>query len=95
VEEKSLVQLLLRIGAHTTLNTLILIDELDAHLHSIWQHGLLQLLKQLIKEYPGVTVIASTHSREILGAFPMDIPEEGIRKGGDVIRTDLFIEKKE
>jgi len=82
--EKSLVQLLLRIGAHTTLNTLILIDELDAHLHSIWQHGLLQLLKQLVKEYPGVTVIASTHSREILGAFPMDIPEDGIRKGGDV-----------
>lgn len=93
--EKSLVQLFLRIGAHTTLNTLILIDELDVHLHSIWQHGILHLLKQLVRENPGVTVIASTHSREILGAFPMDIPEQGVRKGGDVIRTDLFLEEKE
>ncbi|HAI69831.1 MAG TPA: AAA family ATPase, partial [Gammaproteobacteria bacterium] len=88
--EKSLVQMFLRIGAHMTRNTLIIIDELDVHLHSSWQHALLNLLKQLVREHPGMTVIASTHSREILEAFPIDIPETGIRKGGDIIRTDLL-----
>jgi ABC-type lipoprotein export system ATPase subunit len=90
--EKSLVQMFLRIGAHMTRNTVIIIDELDVHLHSIWQHAILNLLKQLVREHPGITVIASTHSREILGAFPIDIPEEGIRKGGDIIRTDILLE---
>jgi predicted ATPase len=88
--EKNLVQMFLRIGAHMTRNSIIIIDELDVHLHTIWQHALLNLLKQLVREHPGITVIASTHSREILGAFPIDIPEEGIRKGGDIIRTDLL-----
>ena len=81
----------LRINVHRTLNTLILIDELDVHLHSIWQHGILRLLKTIVREHPRVTVIASTHSREILEAFPIDIPETGIRKGGDIIRTDLLL----
>jgi ABC-type lipoprotein export system ATPase subunit len=86
--EKNLVQLFLRISTHLTNNTLILIDDLEGHLHSIWQHSLLQLLKELLTEHPGVTIIASTHSREILEAFPMDIPEQGIRKGGEIILKD-------
>ena len=90
--EKSLVQMFLRIGAHMTRNSIIIIDELDVHLHSIWQHAILNLLKELVREHPGITVIASTHSREILKAFPIDIPEKGIRKGGDIIRTDLLLE---
>jgi energy-coupling factor transporter ATP-binding protein EcfA2 len=92
--EKSLVQIFLRIGALMTRNSIIIIDELDVHLHSIWQHAMLNLLKQLVREHPGITVIASTHSREILEAFPIDIPEEGIRKGGDIIRTDLLLKGK-
>ncbi|OQY56672.1 MAG: ATP-binding protein [Candidatus Parabeggiatoa sp. nov. 2] len=83
--EKNLVQMFLRLSTHLTNNTLILIDDLEGHLHSIWQHGVLRLLKELVTEHPGITVIASTHSREILEAFPMDIPEPGIRKGGDII----------
>jgi ABC-type lipoprotein export system ATPase subunit len=83
--EKSLVQMFLRISTHLTSNTFILIDDLEGHLHSIWQHGVLRLLKELVREHPGVTVIASTHSREILEAFPMDIPEQGVRKGGEII----------
>ena len=83
--EKNLVQMFLRINVHRTLNTLILIDELDVHLHSIWQHGILRLLKTIVREHPRVTVIASTHSREILEAFPITIPEVGITKGGHLI----------
>ncbi len=87
--EKSLVQLFLRIGAHMTQNTIILIDELDVHLHPNWQHHIIDLFKGLVRDYPGLTVIASTHSREILSAFPLDIPEEGIRKGGEIIKQGI------
>lgn len=34
--EKNLVQLFLRIGAHMTRNTILLIDEFDVHLHIRW-----------------------------------------------------------
>lgn len=61
--EKSLVQLYLRVGIHMTRNTLLLIDELDIHLHSIWQHRALAFFKQLAVDHPGLTIIASTHAR--------------------------------
>jgi len=83
--EQSLVQILLRIGAHMTQNSMILIDELELHLHPNWQHKILNILKRIVHDYPGVTIIASTHSREILAAYPLDIEEEGIRKGGDIL----------
>jgi energy-coupling factor transporter ATP-binding protein EcfA2 len=87
--EKSLVQLFLRIGAHMTQNTIILIDELDIHLHPNWQHHIIDLFKDFVRDHPGVSVIASTHSREILGAFPLDIPEVGVRKGGNIIKQGI------
>ncbi len=83
--EKSLVQLFLRIGAHMTANTIVLIDEMDLHLHSKLQHRVLNLLKGLVSEQQGLTVIASTHSREILRAFAFDVRESGLRKGGHII----------
>jgi len=87
--EKNLTQLFLRIGAHSTRNTWVLVDELDVHLHVRWQHKALKLMKELVRKQPGTTVIASTHSIEILEAFPTDIREEGLTKGGWIIEEDL------
>jgi hypothetical protein len=87
--EKNLVQLFLRIGAHGTRNTWVLVDELDVHLHVRWQHKALNLMKAQVRQQPGTTVIAATHSVEILEAFPMDIREEGLIKGGWIIEKDL------
>lgn len=86
--EKSLVQLYLRTGIHMTRNTLLLIDEMDVHLHSKWQHQTLNLLKQMAKDHAGLTIIASTHARELIPAFAHDIPEKGLRKGGELILSD-------
>jgi energy-coupling factor transporter ATP-binding protein EcfA2 len=89
--EKNLVQLFLRIGAHMTRNTILLLDEFDVHLHIRWQHGLFNALKGLVGDHGGVTVIATTHSVEILDEFVgrMDIPEKGkevaLVKGGHLI----------
>lgn len=89
--EKSLVHLLLRIGAHATANTIILLDELDAHLHIAWQHGLYNLLEKLVVDYPGLTIIMTTHSKDILRRFTtaMNIDKAGVIPGGDLVGTDI------
>ena len=88
--EKSLVQLYLRTGVHMTRNTLLLIDELDVHLHSKWQHRLLNLLKQMARDHSGLTLIVTSHARELISAFAHEVPEEGLRKGGEIIEAGLF-----
>lgn len=86
--EKSLVQLFLRLGAHMTRNTILLIDEPEAHLHDSWKYRLHTQLKKLAKEfYPGLTVILATHSPEIMKAIGFEFQEENIRKGGEIIET--------
>jgi hypothetical protein len=91
--EKNLVQLFLRIGAHMTRNTILLIDEFDVHLHIRWQYRLLNALKGLAGDQAGVTVIATTHSAEILDTYvnSMGIIEQGserrLVKGGHLIEN--------
>ena len=87
--EKSLIQLFLRIGTHMTQNTILLIDEMDVHLHLKWQHRLLNILKDMVKDNPGLTVISTTHSREVLNGFAFEIEEKGLRKGGHIIDENL------
>lgn len=87
--EKSLLQLFLRIGAHSTRNTWVMVDELDVHLHVRWQHKAIRLMKDLVRSQPGTTVIAATHSVEILSAYPMDIEEPGLVKGGWIIEEAI------
>lgn len=87
--EKSLTQMMLRIGAHMTRNTWIVIDELDVHLHPKWQHRVLNILKQIVVETPGMHVIATTHSREILKGFEFETKEVGLRKGGHIIEENI------
>lgn len=87
--EKSLIQLFLRIGTHMTRNTILLIDEMDVHLHLKWQHRLLNILKEMAKDQQGLSIIATTHSREVLTGFAFEIKEEGLVKGGHVIDENL------
>ncbi len=87
--EKNLVQLFLRIGAHMTQNTILLIDEFDVHLHIRWQFKLLNALKELAAQKDAnFIVILTTHSTEILETYTetLDIKEEGLVKGGHFIK---------
>ncbi|WP_454804803.1 AAA family ATPase [Paraburkholderia fungorum] len=90
--EKNLVQVFLRIGAHMTKNTIVLIDELDVHLHLRLQHTFFQALKSIAASKDvNVTVIASTHSTEILQVYEntFDILEDGLVKGGHLISAGM------
>jgi recombinational DNA repair ATPase RecF len=54
-------------------DAVVLIDEIDAHLHPHWQQS---LLSQLSKFFPNVQFIATTHSPLIVGGLP---PEQILR----------------
>ncbi|MBF0585110.1 MAG: AAA family ATPase [Magnetococcales bacterium] len=85
--EKSIVQLLLRIHLHLTSHSFVLIDELDAHLHLKLQHRLYQALKCFTADNPGVTLIITTHSRELIEQYGIDmkVGEAKLRMGGHLI----------
>lgn len=87
--EKNLVQLFLRIGAHMTRNTVILIDEPEIHLHPRWQHRLMRHLREFLIDHQGCTIIAASHSLEMLDAFGFEAPEKGLRKGGFLLTEDM------
>lgn len=86
--EKSLVQLFLRLGAHMTRNTILLVDEPEVHLHRNWQYETLYSLMNIAKmHYPGVSVVMASHSERIMKAFGLNISEENLRKGAYIIET--------
>ena len=92
--EKSLAQIFLRIAAHMTKNTIVLIDEFDAHLHIRWQYHLFNALKKLAaSEDANFTIIITSHSTEILETYinQRNIIEEDGRliKGGHLIKRDM------
>lgn len=86
--EKSLVQLYLRLGAHMTRNTILLIDEPEVHLHRNWQYETLYTLTKLAKDhFPNVCVFMASHSERMMKAFGHNITEENLRKGAYIIET--------
>ena len=65
------------------IEALVLIDEIDLHLHPHWQTNLVRLLKKL---FPKVQFITTTHSPMILtGVEPDEIVTLGMDARGDVI----------
>lgn len=88
--ERSLLHLLVRTVYHCSGSTVLLIDELETHLHPKWQHRVMKMLKAWIQEWPDLTVIATTHQPEMLEAFAFDRSEQGLIKAGYLIdKSDL------
>nr|WP_319564160.1 AAA family ATPase [uncultured Rhodoferax sp.] len=86
--EKSLVQLYLRLGAHMTRNTIVLVDEPEVHLHRNLQYEtLFELFRLAKKNYPHVSVFMATHSERLMKAFALDQAEENLVKGAYIIET--------
>jgi predicted ATP-dependent endonuclease of OLD family len=77
-----------------TQNTIILIDEFDAHLHIRWQYHLFNELKKLAaSQDANLTIIITSHSTEILETYINQqniVEEEGrLIKGGHLIKSKL------
>lgn len=86
--ERSLMHLLVRSAYHKTGSTILMIDEMENHLHPKWQHRLMTMLKEWVRKWPDLTVIATTHNPEMLEAFAFERKEEGLVKGGYLIEKN-------
>lgn len=87
--ERSLLQIFLRTAAHMSRNTVILIDEIEMHLHTRWMNRMFQALKELLVTIPSLSIVFSTHNRELIQVFDHPTPEAGIVKGGFLITEDM------
>lgn len=70
---------------------IILIDEVDLHLHPEWQSKLIEALKNTL---PNAQIIATTHSPNMLQAvLPNEIIPLALDENGDVYKKDLKLGK--
>jgi predicted ATPase len=83
--ERNVVQFALRFGAHRTANTIVLVDELELHLHPELQRRLMQILKEAAAMGRSLTVIFTTHSLEVMREFRFEDEEPNLRKGGELL----------
>ena len=87
--ERAIFQIFLRTAAHMTRNTVILIDEIEMHLHTRWMNRMFRALKELLRTIPSLSILFSTHNRELMQVFDHPRPESGIVKGGFLITEDM------
>ena len=85
--EKSLMQIFLRMGAHMTKNTILMIDEVDAHLHPQWRSKIALRLKGLLQANQGLSVFLASHADEIIESLNIEVEEPGLVKGGELLLT--------
>jgi hypothetical protein len=65
---------------------LVLMDEIDAHMHPEWQQRLVPTLKQL---FPNVQFLVTTHSPLIVGGMDVKHVIRFVRRDGAVVREEL------
>ena len=87
--ERALLQLYVRIACNMTSNTVVLIDEVETHLHSKWVFRLFDGLKALLREVPALSIVFTTHNRELIRVFDHQKKEEGLVKGGYLIEDEM------
>ncbi|MDQ1232266.1 ATP-binding protein [Sphingomonas sp. SORGH_AS_0879] len=83
--ERALLQMFGRIFSYSTSNTIVLIDEIELHLHTRWVNRMFRELKAMLVDKPGVSLFFSTHDRELIKTFDYENPEVGLTKGGFLI----------
>ena len=87
--ERALLQFYVRVACSMTGNSVVLIDEVEMHLHSGWVLRFVEGIKRLLRDVPSLSVIFTTHSRELVRLFDHHIPEEGLVKGGHIIEHEI------
>ena len=87
--ERALLQLYVRTLCHMTENTVLLIDEIENHLHTKWMNRFFAALKSLIRDVPSLSVVFTTHNRELMKVFDHTRIEERLIKGGFLIEEGI------
>ena len=87
--ERSLLQLYVRTVCNMTSNSVILIDEIENHLHTKWLNSFFGGLKELLRDVPSLSVIFTTHNRELMKVFDHTSFERGLIKGGYLVERGI------
>jgi energy-coupling factor transporter ATP-binding protein EcfA2 len=87
--ERQLVQLVVRIAAHMTGSTIVLIDEAEQHLHTVMQRRLLNMLKDWAKAHDGLSFILTSHQQESVRLLAPKLPEPGLHKSGCLVKPQF------
>ena len=87
--ERALLQLYVRTLCHMTSNSVILIDEIENHLHTKWMNSFFGGLKALLRDVPSLAVIFTTHNRELMRVFDHTTVEDGLVKGGYLVERGI------
>jgi hypothetical protein len=88
--ERAMLHILARTLTHMTSNTIVLIDEIEIHLHTKWLSRMFEALKGLLRSYPAVTMIFTTHNLDLIDLYRFETKEEGLVKGGYLIESDIL-----
>ncbi|TIM30559.1 MAG: ATP-binding protein [Mesorhizobium sp.] len=88
--ERAMLHILARTLTHMTSNTIVLIDEIEIHLHTRWLSRMFEALKDLLRSYPAVTMIFTTHNLDLIDLYRFETKEEALIKGGYLIETDIL-----
>lgn len=88
--ERAMLHILARTLTHMTSNTIVLIDEIEIHLHTRWVSRMFEALKDLLKTYPAVTMIFTTHNLDVIDLYRFEEKEGGLIKGGYLIEKDIL-----
>lgn len=91
--ERQLVQLVVRIASHMSGSTIVLIDEVEQHLHTVFQRRLTLLLKEWAREYAGLSFFMTSHQKDIFRFFDPFEPEPKLSKGAALIKPRFRISK--
>ncbi|ANT54812.1 AAA family ATPase [Mesorhizobium amorphae] len=87
--ERAILQIIARVLTHMTTNTVVLVDEIDIHLHSRWMNRMFEAIKSLLRRYPALSMILTTHNRELIAAYDFETEENGLVKGGYIITDEM------
>lgn len=81
------MQIFLRVGAHMTRNTILIIDEIDAHLHTQWRSRIALRLKDMLRLNKGLSIYLASHAMEIIDSLAIEVSEPELRKSAAILET--------
>lgn len=87
--ERQLVQLVVRVAAHMTGSTVVLIDEAEQHLHTVMQRRLLNLMKDWARQHEGLSFLMTSHQQDSIRLLAPKLIEEGLHKSGCLVKPQF------
>jgi energy-coupling factor transporter ATP-binding protein EcfA2 len=84
--ERQLVQLVVRIAAHMTSSTIVLIDETEQHLHTVMRRRLINILKDWAREHRGLSFVMTSHQADSMRLLGPRTAEPQLSKSGCLVK---------